>query len=314
MSERALGHRLPDHSPFVAPQQRRAAPRRQADCGGKSLGSAASARASWRFVPLAAVAVAALLAASVFLRPGKPASPADDPVGAIEQRLAMPSQAMAEAQPVAAWLRVDRPAVQFTLDAPDLDGLPRLYEAARHTTGGGRDDVILIGDFAADGAHLRLSAYRPGAEAVPPSSFFVDLVRRAGEAGLAVARSAVAMPLATKLGAIEVAEVSLAGEPQRRPCLAFRHLSEDPAIRLSGWFCGTTQRPAERASLACLIDHLELPAPGEETALGEWFAKAGQNRVAGCASAPTVAKAAKPAAPPDATADLPIPRSKQRRR
>lgn len=278
MAEPTSRRALPGDERSVAPRPRLVPGRR----GVKA--------SSWRHIPLATVMLTIILAVALAMAP-TPRKPGGPFVSAPSARIAFESPAPTEAlarfdpapgaepEPLPAWVAIENPMAPFNLDAAELD-LPRRHDAARHTTGGGRDDVFVFGDFGVDAPHLRLSAYRPGGEAPPPSTFFVDLVRRAGEAGLAVVRSAVATPLATRLGAVEVAEVSLSGTSGARHCLAFRLNSAEP-LRLSGWACGTAEQPAARARLACLIDRLDL-VPGEEPGLASWFAAAGQGRSAAC--------------------------------
>lgn len=254
-------------------------------------------RSSWRHIPLATASLATFLIAVLVITPETPlthhqsgaasavtASEAETPVATILAAIAEAAQANEPAEPerTPVWAPIERPFAFVNLEAPTLDRLPRTHAAARHTTGGGRDDVLIFGDFADDTLHVRLSAYRPGAEAPAPSTFFVDLVRRASEAGVAVTKSAVATPLATKLGLMETADAVLSDNNAERPCLAFRFLSYEPRLRLSGWACGTAERPADRVLFTCLIDRLDLVAAGEDKALAAFFAKAERARNAAC--------------------------------
>jgi hypothetical protein len=186
--------------------------------------------------------------------------------------------------PIAAWLSIDEPRPRFALRSPDFEGMAKRYEAATHPAGGGRDDVLIFGAFAAPSLkappapHLRLSVYRTGREAPAPSTFFVDLVRRAGESGLAVTKSAVAIPMSSKFGAVEVADVLLAGQGGERACLAFRLVASAPGMRLAGWQCGTVEKPADRAALGCLIDRLDFVGAGNDLGLVNYFAAADMHR------------------------------------
>jgi hypothetical protein len=204
--------------------------------------------------------------------------------------------AKAEDAPIAAWLAIAEPRPRYALWSPDFEGLAKRYEAATHPAGGGRDDVLTFGAFEAfphktaslqPGAsfnaaapHMRLSVYRTGREAPAPGTFFVDLVRRAGESGLAVTKSAVATAMPSKFGPVEVADVLLTGRGGERACLAFRLLAPTPGLRLSGWHCGTVQRPADRTTLGCLVDRLDLSSPGNDLGLANYFAAADMRRQA----------------------------------
>ncbi len=286
MSDRTIDREVDTGTCFVAPQWRNGTHR---------------APSSWRYAaPAAAMLVVALLIA-VAIAPAPGGDPAAVPAPLASEIIATvtgPRQAGEAADPPppgGVWLRVDRPIATFGFAGPDFEKLPGLYAAARHTGGGGRDDVLLFGRFDGDGPHLRLSVYRPGVEAALPASFFVDLARRASEAGLAVRRSMVATPLPTKFGPFEAAEALLAGPAGDRACLAFRLLSEEPRLRLAGWTCGAPARPAERAALACLIDRFALLMPGDERALRSFFASAEGRRDPSCAPPVVSAKEQRPA-------------------
>src|SRR6185436_6502652 len=71
------------------------------------------------------------------------------------------------------------------------------------------EDKLVYGVFEADEPYLRLAVFRGPDEAGAPRSFFIDLARRAGEAGLGVIRTARPATMATKLGTLEAAEIVL---------------------------------------------------------------------------------------------------------
>lgn len=156
------------------------------------------------------------------------------------------------------WQEMPEAAPAFVLDAPMLASSSVASSARQHTKGG-REDIIALG--AADGPHARIVAYRPGAEAGPPGTFFLETARRAAEAGFAVTRSELPFAVGTRFGPAEAADVSLSagGEPQS--CLAFRLALETADLRISGWLCGGGARRPDRTQLACFIDRLDL-APG----------------------------------------------------
>lgn len=253
--------------------------------------AAKRARSSWRHIPVLTMSLTAAIVVALLAAPARDVATTGSvrPLARPTLSLAAPqtsptSVAREEPERPPAWAPVEKPFAMFNLEAPEIDRLPAYHVAARHSVGGGRDDVFTFGAFEAQALHLRLSVYQPGGEAAAPSSFFVDLVRRAGEAGLAVRKSVVAGPLPTKFGTFEVADAILAEPGAERPCLAFRFLSQGPALRLSGWACGTAERPADRAMLACLIDRLALVAAREERALAAYFAKAELSRSPICAA------------------------------
>ncbi len=182
--------------------------------------------------------------------------------------------------PPAEWIPIARPAFLFGLAAPELHGLPLVHGARRHREGG-REDILVWGAFANEGLHLRLSV-RAGEPAPPGASFFIDLVRRAAEAGFAVTRAGVPDPIATKFGTAEAADV-VVEEAAERDCLAFRADPPDTALHLRGWLCGSGDRPADRQSLACLLDRLSLREGHDDPALRAAFAAAEERRLPACA-------------------------------
>ncbi|KAA2237086.1 hypothetical protein [Salinarimonas soli] len=218
-------------------------------------------------IGVAALAVALGLA-FVVLRPVP--VPRDEPPPADAVLLAPP----------AAWLPIAHATPLFAVAAPELRGLPLVHAARRHREGG-REDVLAYGAFSGEGLHLRL-AVRAGDPEEPAPSFFIDLVRRASEAGFAVTRSGAPDTLMTKFGPAEAADVALE-ETVERDCIAFRTDHPEAALRLSGWVCGVPSRPADRQLLACLLDRLTLRAPHEDLLLRAFFAAADEHRNPACA-------------------------------
>lgn len=223
---------------------------------------------------------------------------------------ATPGLDAAVARPI--WIRASAPVPVFSLAAagigPGFGDRERSYEAQHHGLGG-QEDVIGIGRFMTPGPHLRLSIYQPGEEAGTPSTFFVDVVRAASEAGLAVSRTSVPRGVATKLGTMEVADAQLVGQGVVRSCSAFRLLHEEPALRLSGWVCGADDRPRVDAALRCVIDGLEPAASLDDGRVKALFHAA--RPAATCGAAPRVAEEA-PATDGIAellatSADVPLP-------
>jgi len=193
------------------------------------------------------------------------------------------------------WQPIAQPAALFALDVPDLQGLPFAYEARRDGDDA-RDDTLTFGSAETDARpYARLIVHQSAHPEPQGSSFFVDLARRAADAGLAVARSAPASGLPTKFGLADVADVALSGNAERA-CLGFRLSHSDAGLRLGGWLCGPRGQPASRRQLACLIDGLSLR--GSDTGLRALFAQAERQRDPACAPPARVAEMSKPAAPP----------------
>jgi len=198
--------------------------------------------------------------------------------------------------PVPVWEPITQPAAIYAVHAPGLQGLPFTYEPRRDGSNA-REDSLAFGTGEADARpYFRLVAHRSAEVEAPGASFFVDLARRAADAGFAVDRSAPADALRTKFGVAEVADVVLAGSSERA-CIAFRLDHPEITWRLGGWLCGAEGRPAARRRLACMLDGVSLLA-SDDPALKTLFAQAERQRDEACA--PPRVEAQKPAAGPRA--------------
>ncbi len=191
------------------------------------------------------------------------------------------------------WEPVTLSAPAYAIAAPDLQELPLAYEARRDREGA-REDVLTFGTVE-DASRLYARVVARQAPASGEARFYIDLARRAAEAGLAVARSAPATGLATKFGPAEVADVALSGAADRA-CLAFRLSRPEVAWRIGGWLCGAGGEPPSGRQLTCIIDGLSLRS-AENAALGGLFTDAERHRDPSCAPPPRVAEAMKPATP-----------------
>lgn len=170
--------------------------------------------------------------------------------------------------------------------APPLYGfekntLPVTAEVRQHTSGA-REDTLMLGRFG-DARHARITLFQGSPE--PARTFFVDIVRRAAQAGLAVSRNAQSRMVTTKFGPLEAAAMTLTG-PREQECQAFRFPQNEAGFGFEGWLCGSTA--VDEAQLACFIDGLALPGAGSPS-MKAVFARAEANRIEGCGSAPRTA-------------------------
>jgi hypothetical protein len=184
------------------------------------------------------------------------------------------------------WTRIQRPIAIFALGAQDFAGQTQRYESWRHSQGG-RDDRLVYGSFlpvertetSRPEPHLHLSLQR---EAGRARSLFLDLVSQGGEAGVSVEKIQQASLITTKFGPVEAADAVFSQGGVRRACLGFRHVSEQPGLRIAGWWCAADGRPADRRQLACLIDRIGLLSAGEDKGLRAAFTQAEKNRDPAC--------------------------------
>jgi hypothetical protein len=156
---------------------------------------------------------------------------------------------------------------------------PIAIEAREHMSGG-REDTLSFGAFG-DAGYGRISLVQGFTE--PARSFFVDIVRRAAEAGLSVTRNAQSRPVPTKFGPMEVAAVTLAG-PAEQACQAFRFADAQASFAFQGWVCGSEAQPVNEGHLACLVDRIALAAT-DNPAVKAIFAEAERQRLEGCGPA-----------------------------
>ncbi len=196
--------------------------------------------------------------------------------------------------PAPAWIPINRPFPLYGLEVAEVAKLSSAYEALRHQTGGGRQDILTFGSPKPDSAYFRLILYRAGSEDVPNAPFFVELARRAADANLAITKSIPPAQLATRFGDAEVTDVTLtAAAGIDISCLSFRMQAKSLPWRMSGFACGGA-KPLARSELQCILDRLDLNTAGDDQALAKFFAVAELHRNPACAGTrltPTTARA-----------------------
>jgi hypothetical protein len=174
------------------------------------------------------------------------------------------------------WSEIARPFPAFALSIPEAADAPSHYVIRRNVEGGGRKDILSLGDADSASPYLQVEIYRPGSE-----------IRRFGGPKATIAADAIALgpvalrgtdqPLTSKFGPLDiVAFDTSAGMP--RHCLAFVRSYDNPQLQLSGWFCQGGADFIERSTLACALDRLTLLSAGSEPKVGALFAKAELNR------------------------------------
>jgi hypothetical protein len=174
------------------------------------------------------------------------------------------------------WIEIGRPFPAFALSIPEAAEVPATYAIRRHADGGGRKDILELGD--ADGAapYLHVEIYRPGTEIrtfADPQAVIVDDAAALGPDELTHAEQ----DLTSKFGPLTVFFFTATkGTP--RQCLAYVRAFDDPRLQLSGWFCQGGSEFIQQSTLACALDRLTLLAAGSEPKVGVLFAQAERNR------------------------------------
>jgi len=177
------------------------------------------------------------------------------------------------------WIEIEKPFPAFALTIPEAAGVPSHYAIMRNRDGGGRKDVLSLGEPDSAAPYLQIEVYRPGSEIRRFARPEAEIAK--GAAGLGPAQLGRAEPLNSKFGSLSIVPFATTkGTP--RHCLGFVRVYEDPMLQMSGWFCQGTKFGGEafidRATLACALDRFTLLSAGSEPKVGVLFAKAELNR------------------------------------
>ncbi len=174
------------------------------------------------------------------------------------------------------WIAIEKPFPAFALSIPEAADAPAFYAIRRHSDGGGRKDILELGEPDGTAPYLHVEIYRAGRE-----------IRDFAEANAEIAASASALGpieleraeqvLDSKFGPLAILFFSTSKGTSRK-CLAFIRTFDDPRLQLSGWFCHGGREFIERSTLACALDRLTLLSAGSEPKIGALFAQAELNR------------------------------------
>ncbi len=173
------------------------------------------------------------------------------------------------------WIDIERPFPAFALAIPEAGDQPARYAIRRHGEGGGRKDILSLGEPDALTPFLQVEIYRPGSEPAihaDPAATIADGAAAMGP----VAVTLEAEPLASKFGPLTLVTFATSIGAERQ-CLGFLRRYDDPRLQLSGWFCQGGGLVSQ-STLACALDRLTLLAAGSEPKVGALFAQAELNR------------------------------------
>jgi hypothetical protein len=174
-----------------------------------------------------------------------------------------------------AWIAIERPFPAFALSIPEAADAPSGYAIRRHAEGGGRKDILTLGDADSAAPYLQVEVYRPGSEIAGFTQPQAEIAANAAFLSpVNVTRDD--QPLDSKFGPFSLVSFAT-GSNAPRQCLGFVRAYDDPRLQISGWFCqdGTL---VERSTLACALDRLTLLAAGSEPKVGALFAQAELHR------------------------------------
>ena len=176
--------------------------------------------------------------------------------------------------PSSPWSEIERPFPAFALSIREAAGVPAHYAIRRHVVGGGRKDILTLGEPDSASPYLAVEIYRPGTEIAHFANPAETLA--AGAAALGPANLRHEPALGSKFGVLDIVSFETAKSPARK-CLGFVRGFEDPRLQLSGWFCQSGEF-IQRSTLACALDRLTLLSAGSEPKVGALFAKAELHR------------------------------------
>jgi hypothetical protein len=183
-----------------------------------------------------------------------------------------PVAAALEPPPRVEWSAVAKPFPAFALSMPELAEAGFDYSMRRHTSGGGRKDILSWGELGGAGAHLMVEIYRPGAEATPFRDAAQEIAARTE--GLTTAASLKPVDgIESKFGPVSLVEFS-AGRNSTRQCLGFVQSFTQPLLQIAGWYCNGGPEIIERGMVACALDRLTLLAAASDAKVGELFGRA----------------------------------------
>lgn len=177
------------------------------------------------------------------------------------------------------WVEIERPFPAFALSIPEAADVPASYAIRRHAHGGGRKDILALGEPNGIAPYLQVEIYRPGSEIDGFRAPLDEIAADAAALGpVNIARDEEALD--SKFGPLTIVTFATSmGAP--RQCLAFVRSYGDPRLQMSGWFCQGTKlggAAIERSTLACALDRLSLLAAGSEPKIGALFAQAELSR------------------------------------
>ena len=132
------------------------------------------------------------------------------------------------------WTEIERPFFAFALSIPEAADVPSGYAIQRHTEGGGRKDILSLGEPDSASPYLVVEIYRPGSEIGHFAGPQAEIAATAAALGPFALRSAED-PRVSKFGPLSIVAFETSkGTP--RHCLAFVRAYDYPRLQLSGWF------------------------------------------------------------------------------
>jgi hypothetical protein len=136
------------------------------------------------------------------------------------------AQPMARVPPIhrPEWIEIERPFPAFALSIPEATDVPSSYAIRRHAKGGGRKDILALGEPDGVAPYLRVEIYRPGSEIRHFAGPQTEIAAATAALG-PVALRRDQKPLASKFGPLSIVTFETA-KGTRRHCLGFVHATK----------------------------------------------------------------------------------------
>ena len=134
------------------------------------------------------------------------------------------------------WIEIEKPFPAFALcDSRKPPARRRTTAILRNRAGGGRKDILSLGEPDSAAPYLQVEIYRPGSETRHFAGPTAEIAHRGGgpRSGADVGASE---PLDSKFGPLAIVPFE-ATQGTPRHCLGFVRAYDDPRLQLSGWFC-----------------------------------------------------------------------------
>ncbi|MGE3149229.1 MAG: hypothetical protein AB7K04_09195, partial [Pseudorhodoplanes sp.] len=176
--------------------------------------------------------------------------------------LRMPGVAAAsQTAPPAEWMSVERPHRAFDVSAPDFANADLAYAILRHRQGGGRKDILALGEVGRSAQAIVIEVYRPGSELASFLDAGTDIARRTSELHR-VGPVRMLPPLDTKFGRVALFDFAIRPLHVQGRCAGFLRTSEPARVQIAGFLCTAQDQPVVRATIACARDTFTLLTAG----------------------------------------------------
>ena len=153
------------------------------------------------------------------------------------------------------WETISRPFPIYQI-AYERQNLPIPLIDTRKSESGTEEDRYSFNEIGRD-PYFFISLYHAQKEQ-DENSFYISMVLKTAEYGIAVNHASQPESLDTKLGIVELAAASLEKD-KKQECILFRHNSVDRKWGFQGWFCNNEgEQKQNHAAVTCLINSLEL--------------------------------------------------------